>query len=81
MLALSLPIQVWSFCVLGLSIKCHVFKEKREFIEEPVLFSLQKIPVPHLECLALIAAWRLGELLLVLAYICFCCLEREMGLL
>lgn len=79
--ALSLPIQAWCFCVLGLLINCHVFKEKREFMEEPVLFSLRKIPVPHLECLALIAAWRLGELLLVLAYICFCCLEREMGLL
>lgn len=35
-------------------------------MEEPVLFSLQKIPVPHLECLALTAAWKPGQLLVLL---------------
>lgn len=48
------------FLCFGLLIRHHVFKEKRAFMEEPVLFSLWKIPVPHLECPVLIAAWRLG---------------------
>lgn len=79
--AFSLSVKAWSLCIFGLLIKYNVFKEKGEFMEEPVLFSLWKIPVPHLECHALIAAWELGEIFLVLAYICICCLGREMGLL
>lgn len=79
--AFSLSVQAWSLCILGLLIKYNVFKEKGEFMEEPVLFSLWKIPVPDLECCVLIAAWGLGEFFPVVAYICICCLGMEMGLL